>query len=276
MKVILVDSDASGLQGFATECENMAGIHLAGSFTSSGAALEYAKTHLVDLAVLDIKMPEMDGLALCDRLRELRPGMIIAFVTAYADCAIEAIRKQGDCIVFKPYQRAEVENALCRARRLQGRLKERVYCQTFGRFDVFVDGVPMMFKSAKAKEILALCVYRQGAPVSAEEIIEKVWEDYRGPVGKCSAFRFTIKQLVDTLKQYNAQEIFGREKGICYINRHKVSCDYFDFLSDDDEAICEFQDEFMEEYTWAEAGLYALHEKKALALDTLEKRKPIL
>ena len=37
-----------------------------------------------------------------------------------------------------------------------------IFIRTFGYFDVFVDGVPILFRSEKAKELLALLVDRRG------------------------------------------------------------------------------------------------------------------
>ena len=49
--------------------------------------------------------------------------------------------------------------------------------RTFGKFDVFVDGLPVRFKDAKAKELLAICVDRKGELVGTEEVIDKLWKD---------------------------------------------------------------------------------------------------
>ncbi len=265
MKTILVDDDPIGMEGFEIECESLPDVEIVGKFTSPIAALEFAKNNPVDFALLDIDMPEMNGFELYDRLKEIRGDIIVIFVTAHSGYAIEAIRKKADYIVFKPYDKEEIEDVIKRIRLLKARLKRRVECHTFGRFNVFIDGEPVIFKSAKAREILALCVYRRGAPVSAEEIIDKLWPDYSGTAGECSVFRFTVKQLVDTLKKHEAEMIFGRGKGICYIHRDLLSCDYYDFLNDDRDAVCSFQGEFMSEYSWAEGGVYALLERKNLA-----------
>ena len=53
-----------------------------GSSDNSPALCEaYAQENPVDFALLDIDMPEMNGIELARRLRQLRPGMIVIFVT---------------------------------------------------------------------------------------------------------------------------------------------------------------------------------------------------
>lgn len=174
MKIILVDDDPLGMDGFVLECSGIANLEIVAKFTSPFEALAYAQNHLVDFALLDIDMPGMDGFALYDKLKEIRSEMPVVFVTAYSRYAVEAIRKKADYIVFKPYDKQEVEDVLARAQLLQRRLCTSIFCRTFGRFDLFVNGKAVIFQSAKAKELLALCVYRQGAPVTVAEIIDKL------------------------------------------------------------------------------------------------------
>jgi hypothetical protein len=54
-----------------------------------------------------------------------------------------------------------------------GRPRPQITLRTFGRFDVFLDGKLVNFTSAKAKELLALCVDRNGGDVTMEEAIDK-------------------------------------------------------------------------------------------------------
>jgi CheY-like chemotaxis protein len=62
---------------------------------SSGPdALEKARTMEFDCVISDIKMPEMDGVELHRRLREIRPGLPVVLMTAYA--ANELIRQGLD------------------------------------------------------------------------------------------------------------------------------------------------------------------------------------
>ncbi len=57
--------------------------------------------------------------------------------------------------------------------------------RTFGYFDLFVDERPVMFKSAKAKELLAVLVDRQGGTVTTDQIIGTLWEDRPNDVSRC-------------------------------------------------------------------------------------------
>jgi len=128
-----------------------------------------------------------------------------------------------------------------------------------------VDGEPVHFRSAKAKELLALCVSRQGGSVSIHEIIECLWgEDISTSGG--SGYRRTIKELADTLRGCSAEELLLRARGSLRVRMELSDSDYQAFLNGDEDAICDFQGEFMLPYFWAEPMVYTLLEKKALFL----------
>ena len=48
--------------------------------------------------------------------------------------------------------------------------------------------------------------------------------------------------------------------------------DYQAFMGGDEDAICQFQGEFMQQYSWAEPMVYTLQEKKELMLARMGKR----
>lgn len=252
MRIIFVDDLPASIERFAKSFQGECGIEMAGIFDDSLKALRYAETTQLDAAFLDIDMPHMDGLELSDRLRALQPGIIIIFVTAHTESTVEAMRKKADGVIFKPYDQTDIDDALTRARLLLPRTKKRVRIQTFGRFDVFIDGKLAIFPRSKAKELLALCVARNGGSVSAEQAIDLLWPDYTGSVSNCVNYRCTIKYLLDFLAEHGVENILKRNTKVCYLVPEEVECDFFDLLSGNPSAKIAFQNEFMSEYDWSE------------------------
>lgn len=162
MKTILVDDMLLDLQLFELKCADMPDFEIVGKFTDPNAAIEYAAGHVVDFALLDIDMPGMDGIHLAQALRRLRSDIIIVFATAHPKFAVEALKMKADYIIFKPFDREDIADVMERAKLLRRRQCKRIHFHTFGAFDMLVDGEPVHFRSGKAKELMALCVYRDG------------------------------------------------------------------------------------------------------------------
>jgi two-component system, NtrC family, response regulator HydG len=104
------------------------------AFGSASAALEAVTTGDIDVVVTDLRMPEMDGLALLDAIRAAAPQTQVIVMTAYGavDSAVEAIRKGAYHYLTKPFKvdelaifvrRAIAERAL---RREAATLRKRV------------------------------------------------------------------------------------------------------------------------------------------------------
>jgi two-component system, response regulator YesN len=100
-KILLVDDDPEFREEFREYFDDF-------EFTEAGNgkdALEtLKKPNEIDLVILDVKMPGMDGLEVLSRIREIAPEVGIIISTGYStkDTAIEAFRKQADNYLEKP------------------------------------------------------------------------------------------------------------------------------------------------------------------------------
>src|SRR6476661_3553185 len=103
---------------------------------ASGAreALEVIQQMQFDIALIDIKMPGMDGMELQSRLREADPELTVIIMTGYAsvDTAVQALKRGAYDYITKPVDPDElshlVANALehKRARSEVARLRENL------------------------------------------------------------------------------------------------------------------------------------------------------
>lgn len=87
-------------------------------FSSPGAALEKARHTAYDLVLSDYRMPQMDGVQLLKRLREIQPDAARMILSGYADLngLIAAINEAGiSRFIAKPWNDYELVSAIGQA-----------------------------------------------------------------------------------------------------------------------------------------------------------------
>lgn len=253
MKVILVDDEENNMDAFEMETEGMAEIEIAGRFRNPWEALSYVDTHPVDLAILDVEMPELDGIRLGKKMKACRPEIELIYLTAYKEYAYDAYQLYAGAYILKPFNRADIEKAIENLKRFSTKRfsdtdAPRVFIQTFGRFEVFLDGKPVEFKSAKAKELLALLVDRKGGIVTTEEMLTYLWEDKPDTDSSRSLCRKVVQRLHGNLEENGIGDIIERHTRGRSLKTDKVRCDYYEYL----EGKKKFSGEYMSNYSWAE------------------------
>jgi DNA-binding response OmpR family regulator len=88
--------------------------------SGQGALAQMEESHF-DTIILDMKMPDMDGLELATKIRAADDDVPIIFMTGYPsmETAIEALRKRADDYFIKPFNLKQmnraVESALTRS-----------------------------------------------------------------------------------------------------------------------------------------------------------------
>jgi DNA-binding response OmpR family regulator len=87
-------------------------------FHDGATALSIFRPGVYDLAILDIKMPIMDGFELCRRIKDIDNKMKICFLTAadlgnYRETDSDVINDLGtDCFINKPVNNEEIINRI--------------------------------------------------------------------------------------------------------------------------------------------------------------------
>jgi CheY-like chemotaxis protein len=100
--ILLVDDDQDS-------CASMSDILLDIGYTVDMAydgpgALELSGGHQYRFALLDYKMPGMDGLELCRRLKNSQPSVVVALLTAFSSMATTGAAAEAGvrCSLLKP------------------------------------------------------------------------------------------------------------------------------------------------------------------------------
>lgn len=219
------------------------------SFTWPEDALEAAKREQIDVALLDIEMGSMTGLELAARLKQIKPDIAVIFVTGYQKYALDAFTVHADGYLLKPVSVDALEQELDF---VLGKTKQRKYIrvQTFGGFEIFVDGEPVKFARTKSKELLAYLIDHRGASVTTQEAYAALFEN-AADTGT-GYFRNIVRELKNALQSAGAEEILKRSFNSLAVAAEKIDCDYYRFLEGDPIAVNQYRGDYMPSYSWAE------------------------
>ena len=184
-KVLVVDDEPDILEfiSYNLKKENYE-VFLANNGTE---AIDQVKQSKPDIIILDIMMPEMDGVEVCRHLRENKDfdDIVIVFLTARNEdfTQIAALDAGGDDFINKPIRpRVLISriNALLRRSDRKSREEEEEIIE-LGDLKIEMDKVNVSKSGVKIElakkefELLCLLASRPGKVFTREEIFNKVW-----------------------------------------------------------------------------------------------------
>jgi len=253
MTILVVEKNKNTLKDTSKSLEKVCQGAKILEFSDSPSALAAARETRIDVAYLEDKLPEMDGLLLGRYLKDLYPTVNLILMTKKKEMAFDAmaIRASG-CIQYPPRE----ADIACEQRELRypsGEAeKRRVFVQTFGNFELFADGVPVPFKYSKTKEIVAVLINNKGVQTTNGEIIASLWEDEGDPKVKSSYLSNLRQDLQNTLSDLGLTEIIIKQRGSMAIAKDKVECDLYEWLDKKEKSRYRYVGDYMNQYSWAE------------------------
>ena len=102
LNVMIVDDEKIILNGGIPIIKSVLPAAEVTGFTKPSSAMEYAKKHKVDLALLDIEMGMTSGFDVCKELLKCNPATNVIFLTAYTDYALDAWATGASGFMPKP------------------------------------------------------------------------------------------------------------------------------------------------------------------------------
>ena len=264
MHIIATDDEQSALNvlmGAIRDAVPLATVH---GFRNPLDALEFMKETKCEIAFLDIQMREMSGIVFARKLKEIHPKINIVFVTGYSQYANEAFALHASGYVYKPVTADKIINEMENLRNPVKWKDTGIVVNTFGKFELIVNGEEVSFGRAKAKELLAYLVDKQGKSATRKELASVLFEREDYSRATQNYLSKIIKELVSVLERVDADKILKRGLNSYSVDVDAFNCDLYDYESDNvtPEELNRFQGEYMKQYSWAEVTLARLHWKK--------------
>jgi len=162
---------------------------------------ELAEVNEYDLLILDLNLPEMDGLEVCRRLRASQPSLLILMLTARdrPDERVKGLDLGADDYLVKPFHFAEllarVRALLRRDMRVRTLLLQFVDLKLDLTSRVAWQGNHRLELTSKEFGILEYLLRHQGEIVSQEALLEHVWDMRTNPLTN------TVRVHVNSLRR---------------------------------------------------------------------------
>ncbi|NPA24791.1 MAG: sigma-54-dependent Fis family transcriptional regulator [Deltaproteobacteria bacterium] len=123
-RIIVVDDEPRVVEGLV-ELLRLDG-YAAEGFSRPEQVLKYLESAAVDLLLTDLKMPEIDGLELLERVKNANPGIGVVMITGQGsvDDAVRAMKAGADDYLVKPVNIDELEIIIERLRKQRKLLDE--------------------------------------------------------------------------------------------------------------------------------------------------------
>ena len=227
-------------------------------FDSALSALSEARKTEIDTAFLRTDLPELSGLDLGRYLKDLNPYVNLIFLADsgtpdYQSLAFEAMKLHASGFLVSDYGKDQLRRELDDLRYPEERKKQkRVFAQTFGNFEFFVDGKPVTFKYTRTKEIVALLINNKGAQTTNGEIIASLWEDDGDPEKKTSYLCNLRQDLQNTFHKLKLDGIIQKQRGSMAIAMDRIDCDLYEWLEKKKKSPYQYMGDYMNQYSWAE------------------------
>jgi DNA-binding response OmpR family regulator len=181
-RLLLVEDDATIGKVLRTSLASAG--HEVSWHGTGGAALEQAVCHPLDLVLLDLGLPDMDGVDVCRRVRAVQPGCVVVMLTARDEemDVVVGLEAGADDYLTKPIRLGEL---LARVRahlrrggsgaQPEGVLSVGELTVDVGRRRVTVSGAEVALR-AKEFDLLARLATEPGVALSRTVLMADVWD----------------------------------------------------------------------------------------------------
>ncbi|WP_158231820.1 response regulator [Sporosarcina sp. P19] len=217
IRAILVDDEHLALKQMKKQLLKTSEVEIVASYSNATEVLKNMRSIPFDVIFLDIDMPGMSGLELADLILDWNKDILIVFVTAYRDYAVQAFELHSIDYLLKPIL---LDRLLKTIHRLQEELSIRskgsvlipteqgpsfkITC--FKEFTVYHETEQVKWKTAKVKELFAYFITYVQDSIHRDTLIDALWPEVEYKRAKILLHTTIsyLRSLLDSLGYPNA------------------------------------------------------------------------
>lgn len=233
LRVILLDDERPALKVLSKLIEEHHAVQVVGTYTDPLEMFNEVSRLMPDLVFLDIEMPEMNGLQMAARLRELREDIEIIFVTAYPQYALDAFRVSAIDYLVKPVEPDMLHRTLERVLKRKGtstppaaiETEPRIVC--FGGFEIYEgeQTEPVRFPTVKADELFAYFLIHRNTMISKWTLCDSLWPEVASTDKVEHKLHVNMHRMKKTLRDSGIKVRMSSQKGFYRMDCDEI-CDY--------------------------------------------------
>lgn len=189
MKAILVDDEELALHILERHLAKISNLEVIGKYVNPKIVREEILKKTVDVVLLDINLPEINGIELAEQILEHKPQQVIVFVTAYDKYAVEAFELNALDYLVKPVRRDRLMDTISRIKsryQLAGNISnpsptnKPLRVNVCGQLTIEVkedtfETIP--WRTMRAQELFPYLLLRKNQLVQKSRIIELLWPE---------------------------------------------------------------------------------------------------
>jgi two-component system, sensor histidine kinase and response regulator len=174
-------------------------------------AIELAKQHDIDVAVLDIRMAGMSGIEVLERLKYVKPDIEAIMMTAFetTDTIRKALQLRACDYINKPFDLATMRTAVSRA--MQRRRRE-------GEFQSSAEKVQQLLADLENQRIEGQIARKRG------DILASIIHDINNPLTVISGFLDLLNQKVNGISTVEPKDLEFIKAKLNIIIRQTTNC----------------------------------------------------
>lgn len=114
IKLAVVDDHPIVIQGIVSLINNLENMHVVGSFQMGSALISFLNNHEIDIVLLDIMLPDGNGIELCAQVKKISPKTVVIAISNHTERSIimQILQNGASGYILKNASVEELKNGI--------------------------------------------------------------------------------------------------------------------------------------------------------------------